>query len=259
MSDVVLATNQVRDRVVRTLASCVELSATMREFEDLFSTQVLYAAQQLHEVVAERSRLDAEYRRIQDKLDHGAYGDADELADDIHAALTDAATGPEVPSAEPGEEAGEGDDGLDPATKERIVREFKRVVLPNVHSDTSETPYAIFEVAYSAYRSRDYTMMEAFVIQYRGEVTACAPDGRPLTSHQLRIRLSEYQAAERRLDDRCASMRRGLTDDELRDPAGARARMARQQEEFRRAIVTEAERLRELRERLEALAERGAA
>ncbi|TDV44829.1 hypothetical protein [Actinophytocola oryzae] len=256
MTTVVRDTNEVRDRVVRALADYVELSASMRELEDAFSARVMHTARQLQEIVATRTRLEAEYRRIRDRVERGGYGSDEELADDVESVLTDEPDAYQVQPAEAPAEI-EADD-LDAATKERIVREFKRIVLPKVHSDTSETPYAIFEVAYSAYRSRDYTLMAAFVVQYRGEVTATGDDGRPLTPDQLATRLSDYRAAEHRLADRVTALRASLTEDEVRDPVGTRERMARQQEQFHRAIAREADRLRELRERLEALARRGA-
>lgn len=254
---IVSATNAVRDRVVHALAGYLELSASMRELEDAFSTQVLHTARRLHDMVEARTRLEAEHRRIRARLDRGGYASDEELAEDVRAALTDdAETARDTVAVA---EVPEPDEDLDPATKDRIVREFKRIVLPRVHADTSATPYAVYEVAYAAYRGRDHTVMAAFVVEYRGRVTDRGDDGRALTHTELAARLADYEVTERRLDGRCAALCGDLTEDELRDPAGARERMARQHEQFRQAIVAEADRLREVRERLAALAGSGVA
>ena len=254
------ATNAVRLRVDRALQEYTELSERMRAFEDTFGAQVLHAAAQLHETIAHRKRLEAEYERIRAKLERGNYASPEELEDEVRSALVTTET--EHPDArldgEPPDDARDDvtadlNEELDEATRARIVRDFKRIVLPSVHADTSDAPYAVFNVAYSAYKVRDYTLMEAFVIRYRGEVGICDQTGQTLTAEQARTRLSEYQAAERRLDRRVRALRREATDDELTDPEPARERMLRQSEEFRRAIDEETERLEEIRGRLQAL------
>jgi chromosome segregation ATPase len=74
-----------------------------------------------------------------------------------------------------------------------------------------------------------------------------------VTAEQARARLSGYRAAQRRLDRRLHALRRDATDAELTDSEEARRRMRRQSEEFRRAVDEEAERLEEIRGRLQAL------
>ncbi|MFW6721396.1 hypothetical protein ACHZ98_14755 [Streptomyces sp. MAR4 CNY-716] len=79
--------------MVRGLAEYVGLAAHMREFEDEFSAQVLYAAQQLHEVIGRRKRLEAELERIRARIDRGCYDSAGEIEDDVHAVLDAALAG----------------------------------------------------------------------------------------------------------------------------------------------------------------------
>ncbi|MBF8184554.1 hypothetical protein ITP53_02085 [Nonomuraea sp. K274] len=256
-ADVVDSTNEVRDHVVRTLAGYIELSATMREFEDAFSTQVLHKAHRLHELIEERRRLEGECERIRKTIERGGYSRAEELENDVRAVLAppgdedEAGGGPPIADRPPADL----DDDLDAAMKEGIVRAFKHVVLPRVHADTSDTPYSIFEVAYSAYKSQDYVIMEAFVIQYRGAVGPSGKSGVLLTRAQLVSRLAEYRAAAQRLDARYQALRRNTTEEELRAPEQTLLRMRGQNEKFRQAILAENERLRELRLRLQALAE----
>lgn len=254
--------DNVRARVVLALDDYIELSDRMRRLEAAFSVQVLHTAARLHETIRRRKQLEAEYERIRGKLERGGYASAEALYEDVCEALVtvetehpDSGTGADQ---EPGDsdDAGPDDVGpfdrsalaedekeLDTAVKARIVRDFKRIVLPNVHADTSDTPYAVFDVAHSAYKARDYTLMEAFVIRFRivPEQEAC--------SH-----LAQYLAAERRLDRRLRLLRQAATFDELNDTEeAANQRMREQSEEFRRAIDEECERLAEVRGALRAL------
>jgi hypothetical protein len=251
--ETVRRTNEVREHVVRTLKEHLELSARMREFERTFDAQVLHTARQLHELIAEGNRLQEEYGRIKVKAARGGYASPDELERDVHAVLTAVddepepieATAPPVPGGE----------DLDGATMRRILREFRRVVLPNVHADTSDAAFPEFEAALSAYESKDYVLMEAFVIRHRGPVGPSDDDGRPLAPDESRTRLGRYDDAARRLDRRHRALRREVTDAELHDSAEARERIERQAEQFRRAIYDEAARVRRLRLDLETLTE----
>ncbi len=53
--------------------------------------------------------------------------------------------------------------------EEQILQDFKRIVLPAVHPDTSDTPQETFLAIYEAYETEDYLLMEAYVAQYQGE------------------------------------------------------------------------------------------
>jgi hypothetical protein len=262
LADKVREIDKVRARVVLALDEYIGLSDRMRRLEAAFSVQVLHTAARLHETIARRRKLEAEYERIRRKLDGGGYASAEALYEDVCEALVtvetehpDAGTGGEP---DPGAGAGtdvdsdagvdrsalaEDEKELDAAVKARIVRDFKRIVLPNVHADTSDTPYAIFDVAHSAYKARDYTLMEAFVIRFR-----------ILPEQEADVHLPQYLAAERRLDRRLRRLRQAATFDELNDTEeAANQRMREQSEEFRRAIDAEAERLAEVRGALRAL------
>lgn len=258
---VVRATNDTRERVTRALDEYLGLSARMREFEDTFSVQVLHAAQQLHEIMAQRRRLEADYERIRLRAQRGGYEDADELEDAVRTVLVsddadyrDTASPDEEGSYEVDDEVGdEVDDGIDEATRRRIVRDFKRVVLPAVHADTSDSSFSVFDVAYSAYKARDYVVMEALVIRLRGEIAAYDQDGRTVAEGEARSRLHAYRAAARRLDQRLRALRARITDNELNFPERTRLRMEQRNDQIRQAIDEEAERILELRGLLETL------
>ncbi|WP_063935860.1 hypothetical protein [Actinokineospora spheciospongiae] len=247
-------TKDVQTAVVSALLRYIELTVKMREFEDLFSSQVVSTAAELFMVREQRKRLEREYRRIQQKVAQGDYDTADEIKAEVDEALRsfDGVAAPAGSEAAP-EPGGYEGERIDAATKARIVREFKRTVLPNVHSDTSEAEFSEFEVAYSAYRSRDYTLMEALVIQYRGEI-GLEEDGQPLTLRQLQTRLADYRAAQKRLDERLRSLEQDVTSAEVSAPDQARKRMEEQRERFLHAIAEEADKVRDLQDLLRDLA-----
>lgn len=250
---IVRETKDVQDTVVSALIQYLELSERMREFEDTFSTQILSAAGELFMMRTRRKQLEVELKRIQAKLDNGEYKNDEEIMEEVDAALEF----PEVDAT--GVDAitdmlgSDGSIELDSVTKERIYRSFRRIVLPRVHSDTSDAGFSEFEIAYAAYKSKDYTLMEAFVIRYQDDI-GLEEDGQLLTLMQLSTRLKEYQAAQKRLGDRLSVLQREITSAEIKAPERARRRMEEQGEKFRQAIMEEAEKLRRLQNSLESLA-----
>ncbi|GAB2588062.1 hypothetical protein [Kribbella endophytica] len=251
------AANAVREQVVRTLEAYVGLSARMRRLEDAFRTQVMGAGYQLQQLIEERRRLEAELDRIRTRLADGEYADDAALAADVDAALVDTVPGPlneDDPTASAEQHS---DDGLDELSRRRILREFKRIVLPKVHTDTSTAPPEEFEVAHAVYRERDYVLMEAFVLQYRGELGPYDDDGAELSTGQATDRLASYRAAARRLDDRLARLRADATEAELTVPDDAQHRIREQNQEFLRAIDEESATVMRLRTELENLRRKG--
>jgi hypothetical protein len=247
---IVRETKDVREAVVSMLEMYLELSAKMQEFEDIFSIKILSAAAELFAIRTRRKRLEIAVRRIQTRHADGEYGSEDELKDDIETALEfpDVVEDPTAMEAPPDGDGAE----LDAITKERIHRAFRRIVLPRVHSDTSDADVSEFEVAWSAYKSRDYTLMEAFVIRYQDDIGVSEGDRR-LTPAELRERLKAYQKAHRRLDRRLAVLQQEVTVAEIKAPEWARERIEVQAEKFRQSILEEAERIRDLEEALESL------
>jgi hypothetical protein len=254
---IVRETKDVQDAVVSALVRYLELSERMREFEDTFSAQILSVAGELFMIRTQRKRLEAAYRRIQAKVKNGEYRNAAEIKEEVDVALE--LSGVDVTGLDSAADqlnrnlGGHDSDEIDAATKERIYRAFRRIVLPRVHSDTSDADFSEFEVAYAAYKSKDYALMEAFVIRYRDNI-GLEEDGQLLTLAQLTTRLKEYQAAQKRLDNRLVVLQREVTSVEIKAPEQARKRMEEQGEKLRQAIMEESEKIRELQSSLESLA-----
>jgi hypothetical protein len=245
--------NEVRGDVVRTLGSYIDVAARKQELEEAFLTRLLPAGYRLREAIDERRRLEAACRGIRAGIERGDYGDAGEIAAEVRRVLRHDAepcdgSHHEEPRAAAGEPQDEPpdepqDDGLDEAERRRILGDFKRIVLPKVHADTSEAPFEVFDAAHAAYRSKDHVLMEAFVIQYRGELAACDRD-----------RLARYRSAARRLRRRLRLLRESMAvPGELGDAYALRRRIDARHKELRRAIDGEAERVLRLRACLESL------
>uniref|UniRef100_UPI003F496F0E hypothetical protein n=1 Tax=Nocardia suismassiliense TaxID=2077092 RepID=UPI003F496F0E len=262
MTAIVEKTNDVRRAVMSALINYLGLSQRLRALEDTFEEQILNTAGELYLLKNQRKRLEAAFERIQAKVDKGEYVNAGELEEEVAAVLEscDSEFDPELDGTPDAEAVAQipkpehEDEVLDEATKERIYRTFRRIVLPRVHSDTSDADLSEFEVAFAAYRSRDYTLMEAFVIRYQDDIGA-EQDGNVLTLAQLTTRLQEYQDAQKRLDNRMLGLQRTAATAELKAPQQARERMEKQGHRLRQEILAESERIRELETRLESLAE----
>lgn len=250
---IVRDTKDTQDAVTSILIKYLELSESMRAFEDTFSTQILSTASELFSARTRRKRLEAAYENIRVGINNGEYEDDDQLQKAVDDTLklidVDLDDLHRTPVLKPN---GNDDDEFDPVSKERIYRAFRRIVLPRVYPDTSDADYSEFEAAFTAYETRDYTLMEAFVIRYWDDI-GLEEDGNVLTTAQLKTRLKEYQAAQNRLENRLNVLRREVTTTELRAPEQARRRLEEQGQKFRQAILEEADRIRELQDSLRSL------
>ena len=54
---------------------------------------------------------------------------------------------------------------VDAIEQESVVREYKRVVLPEIHPDTSNASVETFKTVYEVYEKRDYLLIKNFVRQ----------------------------------------------------------------------------------------------
>lgn len=250
--------NEVRERVIRALSSYLELSKRMITFEELFQTQVLHAGHQLRAIIEQRRRLEAEYDRIRSGIERGDYRSASEISDDVQEVLREVRRDqwdepPLGALVSPELHQDDLDGGLDENTKRIILRDFRRIVLPRVHSDTSDTPFEVFDAAHAVYQAKDYVLMESFVIQYRGELSCYHDSGEVVSLAQAKEWLGEYQSAAERLAWRLELLKKNMTDGELDNPREVQQRMAQQNREFLQAIDEESERLLKLRNCLERL------
>lgn len=253
--------NQIREAVLEKLAAYQRLRTQMRDIEALFLAYIVRPGQKLRQVVRNRQALEEEYERIEQKIEHQAYLNQQELEEEIYRILM----AQEEPSleedVEPDNEPAypslsemldfEVQELVDELEKERITREFKKVVLPAVHPDTSDEEGQGFPTVYAVYEQRDYLLMEAYIVKYRGAVK---PDreqeGLEILEEMRGIR-ALCRNLDQRLSKRLKRLKKRLTQEELNHPERLKKRMEKQRQEILERIQVEAERIMELRHKLE--------
>ncbi|WP_040700449.1 hypothetical protein [Nocardia vinacea] len=244
----------IRLAVVSALSRYLILVEQMRELEDVFRAQILIPAWELNLRKAQREQLQQAHRRLRAKADSGECLDVDEIKAAIAAAreVFDADSDGDSedenvrsPSLAVGHD--DADDNLDEATKARIRSDFRRVVARKVHPDTSDTDFDEFARTFAAFKSRDYTLMRAFVIRYRDD------NDSEDTLTQLKAHVHEYRDALKRLETRLIALERKAASLGFTTPEQALQRIQQESERIRRANAAQSEKIRELEDDLESL------
>ena len=237
----------------------------MRQVEDLFSVHVVRPGYRLRQAVQQREYLENEYRRLRRNIDIENYGGLDDLKSDIFSVLK---LGDETFDVQ--EEEVKGDDDrettifdlmeefdvdqlVDEIEKESVVREYKRVVLPEIHPDTSSSSAETFRTVYEVYEKRDYLLMQAYIVQYRGEVVPDPVEDPILMLDQIDQYQEDYAELKTRLDHRMERLWKELTPQEREDPDQLKEKLRNQQTEIGVRIHAEAEQILQLRQQIEDL------
>ena len=256
--------NELRSRILVELDEYNGFSSRANELEEMFLTFVVMPGSQLRAVSQRRKFLEREYNRIRKAIEQGAYEGPEELEHDIRQTLMHTEVAEDYDSDQTDEslkamrpgiamETIEADDVIDDVQKQELVKEFKRIVMPQVHPDTSDTPFEIFDVVYKAYERRDYLLMEAFIIKYRGDIVRSNEDD-PLSFFDLVSTYSvQYSSVLERLRKRLEKLKRDIDFQDIENPQRVKQRMERQNREIRKAIYDESEKIIYLRSCLEDL------
>ena len=256
--------NELRSRILAVLNEYSQLSSRINELEEMFLTFVVLPGSQLRTVTQRRKFLEREYNRIRQAVEQGAYTSPEEIDLDIRQTLRHAEVAYDYDSEQTDEslkamrpgitlEPIEADTIIDDVEKQELVREFKRTVMPQVHPDTSDAPFEVFDTVYKAYEKRNYLLMEAFIIKYRGEIVT-GPEEDLLAFFDLVSTYSQrYRAVLERLHKRLEKLRRDMTSQDIENQQKVRLRMERHNKEIRKAIYEESERIIYLRGCLEDL------
>ena len=257
--------NQTRTQIINILDDYNQLLSRMSEYENMFLTHVIFPGYQLQVTIQKRKSLEREYKRIQKLIKSKLYSDSEQLRADIRQIITEAEVAFAYEEGEHAEvqenlkaksptaglEFADSDTAIDEQQKEEIIKEFKRVVIPKVHSDTSDTPFEVFNNVYTAYKKKDYLLMEAFTIQYRGEVNA----NNRFNLQTLKTYSQEYRSVWDRLEKRVKKLKWDLVIKELENPEVVQKQIKRQNKEIRKAIYEESERILHVINQLENLAQ----
>jgi hypothetical protein len=257
--------NDTREDIIETLEKYSHWRKQMRQVEDLFLVHVVRPGYRLRQAVLQREYLEGEYQNIRRNIDNEHYLNLEELKSDIQRVLTRSDTAfedrddefieEETNEVNPLEvmEDFDLDQLVDEIEQEAIVREFKRVVLPAIHPDTSNTPGETFKTVYEAFEKHDYLLMQAYVVEYRGEIVPDPNEDPLFILEQLDQYQDDYSKLEKGLDRRMNKMWKDLTPQEREEPDQLQEKLRMQQTELSDRIQMEAERILQLRQQIEDL------
>ena len=256
--------NQARLEIVANLEQYNHWREQMRQVEDSFLANIVRPGHHLKQAIRQRELLEREYQRIQAGIQREAYASQQELEADLRRVLahgevtfdSEAESPEELPLDEDLLERLDGttvEDLVEAISKEELVKEFKRVVLPKVHPDTSNTPVEVFKTVYEVYKKGDPLLMEAYIVEYRGEIQ---PDrgADPLESLDLALKIRERTwRLVARLQRRLERLKQDLTAQEKEDPGKVRENLGQQRQELLARIQSEAEQILHWRDKIEGL------
>jgi len=257
--------NRLRDEIVSTLGQYNHWREQMREIEVLFLANIVRPGHHLKRAIRQREHLESEYRRIYASIQRGSFANQQELEAEIRHVLIQSEVAVETLGEDQDEEWLEEenplssladvtvDDVMEAISIEELIKEFKRVVLPKVHPDTSNAPTEIFKTVFEVFKSSDPILMEAYIIEYRGEVQP-KTDADPLEElDQLVHTQKRYQRLFVRLQRRVDRIKKDLTPQEIDDPDKVQANMKQQRQEILARIQAEAEQILYWRGKIENL------
>jgi hypothetical protein len=212
----------------------------------------------------QREYLEVEYHRMYKKILRAGYTDQVDLEQEIRHAISTAKAEKDQTYEEYQDQIQEDvpklahpwmnvDELMEEISKEELIKEFRRVVIPAIHPDTSNTPAEVFTTVYDVYKKEDTLMMEAYIIQYRGVIVVDA-DADPLENlDRLSELLKRYQRIAARLQRSVDAIKTEIATLELEHPEKVQDNMRMQRQEILKRIQSESEQILYWREQIEGL------
>jgi hypothetical protein len=257
--------NQARTQIISSLEEFMHLQEQMRHIEDQFMMNIIRPGYHLDKAIRQREYLEHEFDRMNKKILRAGYSDLLELEQEIRRVISIGKVEEEAQVYEEPEEQTQEenpsmayhwidvDDLLDEINKEELKKEFKRIVLPAVHPDTSTTPVEVYKTVYEVYKKEDHLLMEAYIIEYRGEIVA-NEDADPLEDlDKASELLKRYQRVALWMQRRVARVKEEISTQELDHPEKVQDNMQIQRQEILKRIQHESEQILYWREQIEGL------
>lgn len=257
--------NRTRDEIISTLDQYNRWREQMREIEILFLANIVRPGHHLKRATRQREHLESEYKRIYTSIQQGKFATQQELEAEIRHVLAQSDVAAEILEEDQDDAWLDKekpttsltdisvDDLVEAISIEELVKEFKRVVLPKVHPDTSNTPVEIFKTVFEVFKACDPVLMEAYIIEYQGEIQPQV-DTDPLEElDQLLTAQKRHQLLSVRLQRRVELIKQELTPQEIDDPEKVRDKMKQQRQEILDRIRAEAEQILYWRGKIENL------
>jgi hypothetical protein len=257
--------NQIRAEVVSALEQYNLWRKQMRQIEEQFLLNIVRPGCQLKLAIRQREGLERAYQRMVADIQREGYASQQELEADIRQVLAydDAHRNArdEILEEELDQDDGPlesiyrstADDVEEAISKEEIIREFKRVVLPKIHPDTSDTPAEVFITVYEVLEKKDPLLMEAYIVEYRGEIESEQEADVLVILDRMKATQKRYRRLYVHLQHRLDRLKQAMTSQELENPKKVIENMQRQREELLVRIRSEAETILYWREKIEGL------
>ena len=259
--------NQVRDRIKTTLEEYNHWREQMRQVEGFFLANIVRPGHHLKAAIRQREFLESEYQRLLAGIQQEKFASQQELEAEMRLVLARGDLAEETATEEQEQEElleedpfkkiqeMSVDDLVEVFTREELIREFKRVVLPRVHPDTSNTPPEVFKTVFEVYQKADPLLMEAYIVEYRGEIQS-EKEGDVLENLEgARKTRGYFLKLFSRLQNRLERLKREMSPQELENPHKVEEDMKDQRREILRRIQAEAEQILYWREKIESLVE----
>ena len=257
--------NYARAQIIAFLEEFMHLQEQIRHIEDQFMVNIVRPGYHLKKAIRQREYLEHEYDRMYKNILNACYSDPLELEQEIRRVISVGKVEEEAQSYEEYEEHIQEentslaytwmdvDDLIDEFNKEELIKEFKRIVLPAVHPDTSTTPVEVFKTVYEVYKKEDPLLMEAYIIEYRGEIIT-SEDADPLEYQDIANELlKRYQLVALWMQRRVSRIKEEISTQELDHSEKVQDNMQIQRQEILKRIQHESEQIVYWREQIEGL------
>ena len=257
--------NQLRAEIVGNLEQFNHWRKKMREMEKLFLVNFVRPGFILKQAVRQREYLEDAYQRLRKAIISRKIKTLHELEREIGKVLNHADSAYEADQRSLEDEAiqeknlWEISKNLEPqqiveqVDEDQIRRDFKKIVLPATHPDTSDTPVETFLTVKEVYEEGDYLLMEAYVAQYRGEISVDEEEDVLEVQDHLDECVYSYHRLSERLNRKLNALKKELTPEELEDPEKVQKLLTDQRDEIRNLIQLETEKIFELRNNIQDL------
>lgn len=259
--------NHLRLTIQSTLEEYNHWREQMRRVESLFLANIIRPGHHLKTAIRQREYLEGEYQRLYTAIQQEKYADRQELEWDLRQVLARGELDQETISEQEEEQELQQedpfkrlqemnvDDLVEVFTREELIREFKRVVLPKVHPDTSNSSPELFKTVYEVYKNGDPLLMEAYIVEYKGELQP-EKEGDVLENLEQVLKRREYTLQLcGRLQRRLERLKAELSPEELENAGRIQENMQTQRQEILKRIQAEAEQILYWREKIERLVE----
>ena len=257
--------HQCRHEIIANLEEYNRISQSMREMEKFFLINYLRPGYILKQAKRKREYLEKEYTRIRSGIIDHCFKSIHDVEAEIRNVMvhSDQAYQADQRSYQD-EQVNEVNlwEMIENLTPEDLVEEydenqirddFKRIVLPATHPDTSDTPSEVFVTVMAVYKALDYLMMEAYVAKYREDVALEPEQDILILYDQLSKQQAEYHRLAGRMERRLKAIKKELDPIEIDQPEKVKENILKLRENLRHAIQLETEKIFELRNKIQSL------